>query len=55
MRLWPLLRCAKNEGMDLCYLWKGPLTRSFTVIVCAFHGVSPRDRWLRVLPWWQLT
>ena len=22
--------------------------------VCAFHGVSPRDRWLCVLPGWQL-
>ena len=23
-------------------------------LVCAFHGVSPRDRWLRVLPGWQM-
>ena len=22
--------------------------------LCAFHGVSPRDRWLRVLPGWQM-
>ena len=22
--------------------------------VCAFHGVSPRDRWLCVLPGWQM-
>ena len=25
-----------------------------TKLVCAFHGVSPRDRWLRVLPGWQM-
>ena len=23
-------------------------------LVCAFHGVSPRDRWLCVLPGWQM-
>ena len=23
-------------------------------LVCALHGVSPRDRWLRVLPGWQM-
>ena len=22
--------------------------------ICAFHGVSPRDRWLCVLPRWQM-
>ena len=24
------------------------------VFVCALHGVSPRDRWLCVLPGWQM-
>ena len=34
------------------------MSREFVVfgviLVCAFHGVSPRDRWLCVLPGWRM-
>ena len=49
--------CGKSEKRVLCPIYFLSYVKLRFVIwdqVCAFHGVSPRDRWLCVLPGWQM-